>query len=78
MIPSIYFKEELEKSQIIDEFTCKSWKEDYSKDEFREVIREIETKGPEAFDPGDIRKRMRAGRGAGKFKFRGVVVSYDL
>ena len=28
-------------------------KEDYSKDEFREVIREIETKGPEAFDPGE-------------------------
>ena len=53
MIPSVYFKEELEKSQIIDEFTCKSWKEDYSKDEFREVIREIETKGPEAFDPGE-------------------------
>lgn len=53
MIPSVYFKEELEKSQIIDEFTCKSWKEDYSKDEFREVIREIETKGPNAFDPGD-------------------------
>ena len=24
MIPSVYFKEELEKSQIIDEFNCKS------------------------------------------------------
>lgn len=52
MIPSYYFKEELEKCSLIDEFTCKSWKEDYGKEEFREVIRKIETQGPEAFDPG--------------------------
>lgn len=43
MIPSIYFRRELEKSSIIDEFICKSWKENSSKDDFREVIRKIET-----------------------------------
>ena len=45
MIPSIYFRRELEKSSIIDEFICKSWKENSSKDDFREVIRKIETQG---------------------------------
>ncbi|MDY2727192.1 MAG: 2-hydroxyacid dehydrogenase [Anaerostipes faecalis] len=52
MIPEYYFKEELEKSAIIDEFSCKSWKDDLSKEEFRDVIRKIEMKGSEAYDPG--------------------------
>lgn len=53
MIPSIYFREELEKSSIIDEFTCRSWKENSSKDDFREVIRRIETQGASAFEVED-------------------------
>lgn len=53
MIPSIYFRRELEKSSIIDEFICKSWKENSSKDDFREVIRKIETQGACAFEVED-------------------------
>ena len=53
MIPAIYFREELEKSSIIDEFICKSWKENSSKDNFREVIRKIETQGASAFELED-------------------------
>ena len=53
MIPSIYFRRELEKSSIIDEFICKSWKENSSKDDFREVIRKIETQGACAFEIED-------------------------
>ena len=53
MIPSIYFRRELEKSSIIDEFICKSWKENRSKDDFREVIRKIETQGACAFEVED-------------------------
>ena len=50
---SIYFRRELEKSSIIDEFICKSWKENSSKDDFREVIRKIETQGACAFEVED-------------------------
>ena len=53
MIPSIYFRRELEKSSIIDEFICKFWKENSSKDDFREVIRKIETQGACAFEVED-------------------------
>ena len=53
MIPSIYFRRELEKSSIIDEFICKSWKENSSKDDFREVIRKIETQVACAFEVED-------------------------
>lgn len=53
MIPSIYFRRELEKSSIIDAFICKSWKENSSKDDFREVIRKIETQGACAFEVED-------------------------
>ena len=53
MIPSIYFRRELEKSSIIDEIICKSWKENSSKDDFREVIRKIETQGACAFEVED-------------------------
>lgn len=52
MIPTRYFKEELEKNSFISEFSCRPWKEDLNKDEFREVIRKIETEGPGAYDPG--------------------------
>ena len=36
MIPTRYFKEELEKNSFISEFSCRPWKEDLNKDEFRD------------------------------------------
>ena len=60
MIPTRYFKKELEKSSFISEFLCRPWKEDLNKDEFREVIRKIETEGSDAYDPGvEITKLMK-------------------
>lgn len=44
------FQGTLEKSRLFSEISCFSWKEDMEKDQFREVIRKIETEGSAAFD----------------------------
>lgn len=64
LLPAINFKEALEKDSLIDEFECRSWKEDMNKAEFRDVIRKIETVGSKAYDPGkditDLMKKQKS------------------